>query len=107
MGSLDRSQQELIFVFKTGEGPHRNNVQLGRFGRNRSNLWRYPGVNSFSRKTEEGNLLALHPTVNPVALVPDAMLDCPARADIVLDRFLGSGTAAIAAGRTGRRRRCP
>jgi DNA modification methylase len=103
MGSLYRSQHELVFVFKTGNGPHRNNVQLGRFGRNRSNVWRYPGVNSFSRKTEEGNLLALHPTVKPVALVADAILDCTARGEIVLDGFLGSGTTVIAAERTGRR----
>ena len=103
MGSLYRSQHELVFVFKTGSGPHRNNVQLGRFGRNRSNVWRYPGVNSFSRKTEEGNLLALHPTVKPVGMVADAILDCTARGDIVLDGFLGSGTTLIAAERTGRR----
>src|SRR5260370_20516703 len=104
MGSVYRSKHELVFVFKTGAGPHRNNVQLGRFGRNRSNVWHYPGVNSFSRKTEEGNLLELHPTVKPVALVADAILDCTARGDIVLDGFLGSGTTVIAAERTGRRR---
>jgi DNA modification methylase len=103
MGSLYRSQHELIFVFKTGRGRHRNNVQLGRFGRSRSNVWHYPGVNSFSRKTEEGNLLALHPTVNPVALVADAILDCTSHGDIVLDGFLGSGSTVIAAERTGRR----
>ena len=103
MGSLYRSQHELIFVFKTGRGRHRNNVQLGRFGRSRSNVWHYPGANSFSRKTEEGNLLALHPTVKPVALVADAILDCTAHGDIVLDGFLGSGTTVIAAERTGRR----
>src|SRR5207249_9502134 len=74
MGSLYRSQHELVFVFKTGSSRHRNNVQLGRFGRNRSNVWRYAGVNSFSRRTDEGNLLELHPTVKPVALVSDAML---------------------------------
>jgi len=102
MGSLYRSQHELIFVFKTGRGRHRNNVQLGRFGRNRTNVWHYPGVNSFSRKTEEGNLLALHPTVKPVALVADAIVDCTVRGDIVLDAFLGSGTTLIAAERTGR-----
>jgi DNA modification methylase len=55
MGSLYRSQHELVFVFKTGSGSHRNNVQLGRFGRNRSNVWQYPGVNSFSRKTRRAN----------------------------------------------------
>jgi DNA methylase len=103
MGSLYRSQHELVFVFKNGRSGHRNNVQLGRFGRNRTNVWRYPGVNSFARSGAEGNLLALHPTVKPVALVADAILDCSARGDIVLDAFLGSGTTVIAAGRTGRR----
>jgi DNA modification methylase len=66
-------------------------------------VWRYPGVNSFSRKTEEGNLLALHPTVKPTSLVADAILDSTGRGDIVLDGFLGSGTTVIAAERTGRR----
>jgi hypothetical protein len=103
MGSLYRSQHELVFVFKHGRNGHRNNVQLGQFGRNRSNVWRYPGANSFARCGEEGNLLALHPTVKPVALVADAILDCSARGDIVLDAFLGSGTTMIAAERTGRR----
>jgi DNA modification methylase len=103
MGSLYRSQHELVFVFKHGRHRHRNNVQLGQFGRNRSNVWRYPGVNSFARCGEEGNLLALHPTVKPVAMVADAILDCSARGDIVLDAFLGSGTTVIAAERTGRR----
>jgi DNA modification methylase len=102
MGSLYRSQHELILVFKR-HGSHRNNVQLGQFGRNRSNVWRYPGVNSFARSTEEGNLLALHPTVKPVAMIADAIFDCTARGEIVLDAFLGSGTTVIAAERTGRR----
>ncbi|MBV9248384.1 MAG: site-specific DNA-methyltransferase [Acetobacteraceae bacterium] len=103
MGSLYRSQHELVFVFKHGRSEHRNNVQLGRFGRNRSNVWCYSGVNSFARSGEEGNLSALHPTVKPVAMVADAILDCSARAEIVLDAFLGSGTTVIAAERTGRR----
>jgi DNA modification methylase len=103
MGSLYRSQHELVFVFKHGRQAHRNNVQLGQFGRNRSNVWHYPGANSFARCGEEGNLSALHPTVKPVAMVADAMLDCSARGDIVLDAFLGSGTTVIAAERTGRR----
>jgi DNA modification methylase len=103
MGSLYRSQHELVFVFKHGRQGHRNNVQLGQFGRNRSNVWHYPGANSFARCGEEGNLLALHPTVKPVAMVADAILDCSARDDIVLDAFLGSGTTVIAAERTGRR----
>jgi len=103
MGSFYRSQHEFVLVFKFGRAPHRNNIQLGQFGRHRSNVWRYPAVNSFSRTTDEGNLLALHPTVKPVALVADAIMDCTARGDIVLDSFLGSGTTVIAAERTGRR----
>lgn len=103
MGAFYRSQHELILVFKHGGSGHRNNVQLGRFGRNRSNVWHYPGVNSFARNGAEGNLLALHPTVKPVALVADAILDCSARGDIVLDGFFGSGTTVIAAERSGRR----
>ena len=103
MGSLYRSQHELIFVFKYGTEPHTNNVQLGKYGRNRTNVWRYPGVNSFAgRNSEEGNLLTLHPTVKPVAMVADALLDCSNRGDIVLDAFLGSGTTLMAAERTGR-----
>lgn len=102
MGSLYRSQHELIFVFKRGREGHRNNVQLGQYGRYRTNVWNYPGVNSFSRRTDEGNLLALHPTVKPVALVADAIMDCTSRRDIVLDPFLGSGTSVIAAERAGR-----
>jgi DNA modification methylase len=102
MGSMYRSQHELVFVFKSGRESHRNNIQLGQFGRYRTNVWHYPGANSFSRSTEEGNLLELHPTVKPVALVADAIMDCSARGDIVLDPFLGSGTTVIAAERTGR-----
>jgi len=102
MGSLYRSQHELVFVFKHGRDPHQNHIQLGRYGRNRSNVWSYPGVNSFSRSGSEGNLLALHPTVKPVALVAGALRDCSGRGEIVLDAFLGSGTTLIAAERTGR-----
>lgn len=102
MGSLYRSQHELVFVFKHGKARHRNNVMLGAYGRARTNVWAYPGANSFARSSEEGNLLALHPTVKPVALVADAILDASARGDMVLDAFLGSGTTLIAAERTGR-----
>src|ERR1700730_8643643 len=103
MGSLYRSQHELVFIFKHGRNGQRNNVQLGQFGRNRTNVWQYRRASSFARCGEEGNLLALHPTVKPVAMVADAILDCSARGDIVLDAFLGSGTTVIAAERTGRR----
>lgn len=103
MGSLYRSQHELIFVFKKGRAKHRNNVQLGQFGRNRTNVWRYPSARSLSRSGDEGNLLAIHPTVKPVAMIADAIMDCTARRDIVLDGFLGSGSSLIAAERTSRR----
>jgi len=102
MGSFYRSQHELIFVFKNGKAQHRNNIQLGQYGRNRTNVWNYPGVINFGRQGEEGNLLSLHPTVKPVALVADALLDCSARGDLVLDAFLGSGSTLIAAERVGR-----
>ena len=102
MGSFYRSQHELVLVFKHGQGPHQNHVELGRHGRYRSNVWRYPGVNSFGRATEEGNLLALHPTVKPVGLVADAILDSSRRGEVVLDTFLGSGTTLMAAERVGR-----
>jgi DNA modification methylase len=102
MGSLYRSRHELVFVFKHGTAKHRNNIELGRHGRHRSNVWEYPGVNSFGRKGEEGDLLAIHPTVKPVAMVADAILDCSARGDVVLDPFLGSGTTLMAAQRVGR-----
>ena len=102
MGSFYRSQHELIFVFKSGTAKHTNNIQLGRFGRNRTNVWDYPGANSFGRASSEGNLLALHPTVKPVALIAEAILDASERGDRVLDPFLGSGTTVIAAEQTGR-----
>ena len=102
MAEWVRSQHELIFVFKNGAARHRNNVRLGQFGRNRTNSWPYPCLSSFGRQGDEGNLLELHPTVKPVALVADAILDCSARGDVVLDGFSGSGSTIIAAERVGR-----
>jgi DNA modification methylase len=102
-GSLYRSQHELVFVFKSGKHKHRNNIQLGQFGRYRTNVWQHPRVNSLSAKDgKEEGLLQLHPTVKPVALVAEALMDCTARNEIVLDAFAGSGTTLIAAERTGR-----
>lgn len=101
MGSLYRSQHELALIFKNGKAPHQNNIQLGRFGRYRTNVWQYPGIQSM-RKGEEGDLLALHPTVKPVRMIADAILDVSKRGDIVLDPFLGSGTTLLAAERVGR-----
>ncbi|MBA4233789.1 MAG: DNA methylase N-4 [Ralstonia sp.] len=101
MGSLYRSAHELVFVFKSGTAPHVNNVELGKHGRYRTNVWTYAGANSFG--TNRDAELAMHPTVKPVAMVADAILDCSRRKDIVLDAFAGSGTTLVAAHRTGRR----
>ena len=103
IGSFYRSQHELIFVWKNGRGKHINNVELGRHGRNRSNVWTYAGVNTFG--PDRLDELAMHPTVKPVALVADAIRDCSRRGDIVLDSFGGSGTTLIACERTHRKGR--
>ena len=101
-GGFYRSQHELIFVFKQGRGAHRNNVQMGKHGRNRTNLLSYPGAGTFGRGGEEGDLLAMHPTVKPVALIADLLLDASVRNDLVLDSFLGSGSTLMAAEKVGR-----
>jgi DNA modification methylase len=102
MGSLYRSQHELVLLHRAPGGSHRNNVELGRHGRNRSNVWHYPSALTLGKTGVEGDLLADHPTPKPVQLVADAILDCTRRHDIVLDPFLGSGTTVIAAEKTGR-----
>jgi DNA modification methylase len=101
MGSLYRSKHELVSVYRVGDAPHLNTVELGRHGRNRTNVWDYPSVNTF-QGNKRGDL-ALHPTVKPTAMVADAIQDVTKRGDLVLDIFLGSGTSLIASERTGRR----
>ncbi|MDR1160408.1 MAG: ParB N-terminal domain-containing protein [Syntrophomonadaceae bacterium] len=93
MGSLYRSKHELVFVYKNGNAQHMNNVKLGIYGRYRTNVWDYAGVNSFGKNKD---LLKLHPTVKPVELIWDAILDSTQSGDIVLDSFLGSGSTLIA-----------
>lgn len=102
MGSMYRSKHEMIVVCKNGTATHTNNVQLGKHGRYRSNVWDYPGVNSFSRSND----LKLHPTVKPTAMVADAVMDCTHLNDIVLDPFAGSGSTLLACEKTGRKARC-
>ena len=98
-GSFYRSQTEFVCVFKSGRAPHINNIKLGRFGRNRSNLWTYAGQTSLGAGKRKSGL---HPTVKPLALVADAILDASNRGEIVLDPFGGSGTTLVAAEKTGR-----
>ena len=100
MGSLYRSKHELIFVYRVGRAPHFNAVELGKHGRNRTNVWDYASVNTMAGSRRED--LKLHPTVKPAALVADAIQDVTKRGQLVLDNFCGSGTTLIAAERTGR-----
>ncbi len=101
MGSLYRSQHEFIFVHKNGTAPHVNNIELGKHGRYRTNVWQYPGVRASNPNSL--NDLKLHPTVKPTSMVIDAILDCSKPNDIVLDAFAGSGTTLLAAERTKRK----
>jgi len=103
-GSFYRSEHELVLVFKHGQASHLNNFGLGAGGRNRSNVWRYAGVNTF--RAGRMDELRMHPTVKPVAMIADAMRDCSRRGSIVLDAFAGSGTTIMAAEQTGRRGFC-
>jgi DNA modification methylase len=100
MGSLLRSKYELVLLCKYGTASHVNNVELGRHGRYRTNVWPYAGVNSFGRGRMEQ--LGAHPTPKPIPLVADAIRDVTNRSDIVIDGFMGSGTTLLAAERTGR-----
>ena len=100
MGALYRSQHELVCVLKKPGAAHRNNVELGKYGRNRTNIWTYPGYNAGSRDRDKA--LSLHPTVKPVGLITDAIKDVTARGEIILDAFAGSGSTLLAAEETGR-----
>lgn len=101
MGSLYRSKHEMVFVYRVGDAQHFNAVELGKHGRNRTNVWDYASVNSMRGSRRED--LDLHPTVKPVAMVADAICDVTRQGELVLDIFLGSGTSLIAAERVGRR----
>jgi DNA modification methylase len=101
MGGIYRNKHELICVFRAGDETPLDNVELGKRGRNRTNVWEhYQGLSSFGGKRDE--LLGMHPTVKPVAMIADALRDCTKRGEIVLDPFLGSGSTLMAAEDTGR-----
>ena len=101
LGGVYRSAHEMVVVFKNGRAAHRNNVKMGRFGRNRTNVWTYAGARGFGRG-EDSDLTSQHPTPKPVTMIADAILDVTTRGDLILDPFLGSGSTLIAAGRVGR-----
>jgi DNA modification methylase len=103
LGSFYKNQHELIGVFRVGRAPQVNNVELGRHGRPRSNVWRHAAVNAF--RAGRMDELRARPNVKPVALVVDALKDCTRPGDIVLDTFAGFGTTVMAAERVGRRSR--
>jgi DNA modification methylase len=100
MGAFYRSAHELVAVFCKGKSPATNNIQLGRHGRDRSNIWRYPGANKPG--TSAASALVDHPSPKNIGMIEDAILDVTKRGDIVLDPFLGSGTTIVAAESTGR-----
>ena len=102
MGSFYRSRHELVFVAKLPGAPHRNNIELGKYGRYRTNVWDYAGATGGAKSEEDD--FSLHPTVKPVKLVMDAILDVTAMGEVILDPFLGSGSTLLAAERA--RRRC-
>lgn len=103
MGAFYRSQHELVAIYKNGKGKHQNHIQLGKYGRYRTNVWDYPGI----RATNPGSLelLKLHPTVKPVAMLHDILLDASSKNEVVLDCFGGSGSTLLAAERAKRRAR--
>jgi DNA modification methylase len=103
MGSLYRNAHELVTVFKKGTAKHINNVQLGKHGRNRTTIWRYPGIAQQGKGRAKA--LSLHPTVKPVALIADIILDASPRGGVILDPFGGSGSTLVAAEVTCRQAR--
>ena len=72
-GKYLRSKHELLPLFKKGDAPHINNIELGKRGRWRSNVWTYPGASSVGSDARRG--LRDHPTVKPTAMLDDALLD--------------------------------
>lgn len=102
-GSFYRSQHELFFVLKKPGGPHNNRVRLGKHGRNRSNVWNYPGVVGGGRKTRSAH--ADHPSPKNPVMIRDILLDCTDRGESVVDVFGGGGSLLVAAEQSNRHAR--
>lgn len=90
LGRLDYDYQHEP-IFYTWTKSHHNY----RGGENRTTVWQYDKP----RKCD------IHPTMKPVELVANAILDGSKEGDIVLDAFGGSGTTMIAAEQLGRKAR--
>jgi DNA modification methylase len=101
MGTPYRSAHEFIVIFRKGPKLAVNNIQLGKHGRDRTNVWSYPGANQPGSSANKA--LEHHPTPKPIELVQDALLDVTNRGALVLDPFMGSGTTLLAAHKSGRR----
>ena len=102
LGSFYRNKHELIFVFKNGTAEHTTHIGANSSARTRTNVWEYASMNSYGAD-DRTELSALHPTVKPVHMVADAILDCSNKNDLILDLFGGSGSTLIASEETGRR----
>lgn len=100
MGAFYRSAHEMVGVFCKGASPAINNIQLGKHGRDRTNVWVYPGANKPGSSAAAA--LKHHPSPKNVEMCVDAILDVTHSGHIVLDPFLGSGTTVIAAEKSGR-----
>lgn len=90
LGRLDYDYQHEP-IFYTWTKSHKN-YRNGEF---RTTIWKYDKP----RKCD------LHPTMKPVELVANCMMDASIEGDIVLDMFGGSGTTIIAAEQLGRKAR--
>ena len=102
LGSFYRNKHELIFVFKNGTAEHTTHIGAKSSARIRTNVWEYASMNSYGAD-DRTELSALHPTVKPVRLVADAILDCSNHGETILDLFGGSGTTMIACEETKRK----
>lgn len=98
LGSFYRAQHELCFIYKSGTERHVSNLEL--MDRVRSNVWKYPSAVSVANPDRKE--IRNHPTPKPVAMIADCILDTTNEGDIVIDWFLGSGTALIACEKTRR-----
>lgn len=101
MGSPYRSAHEFVVVYCKGKKLAVNNIELGKHGRDRTNVWTYPGANQPG--SSAGKALKHHPTPKPIEMVRDALLDVSKRGSLILDPFMGSGTTLLAAETCGRR----